>query len=197
MYKDLDDVKWEMLAEWDPNARLNTPPGCTTKSSRRWTEPAGSMQKTYTYRVAYRQSTEQRDGTVTPPGRHHWRRADWPTQALDGLPGVPSIVLDDNNTVSIGSRAVLCQAPAEIWNRLGWARGFCRAWHQWKVGKVFSRRLAYQFDLLPEAQHKMPAMINLQQYYLEEKLGSRSVPAGGPALEAQAAEPEQNDATRR
>ena len=41
----------------------------------------------------------------------------------------------------------------------------------WKVGKVFFRdRLSYQFDLLPETDHKMPAMINLQQYYLEEYL---------------------------
>jgi 3-(3-hydroxy-phenyl)propionate hydroxylase len=41
----------------------------------------------------------------------------------------------------------------------------------WQVGKVFFRdELAYQFDLLPEADHKMPAMINLQQYYLEEML---------------------------
>ena len=39
----------------------------------------------------------------------------------------------------------------------------------WNVGKVFFRdRLSYQFDLLPETGHKMPAMINLQQYHLEE-----------------------------
>ena len=39
----------------------------------------------------------------------------------------------------------------------------------WKVGKVFFHDdLRYQFDLAPEAEHKMPAMINLQQYYLEE-----------------------------
>jgi 3-(3-hydroxy-phenyl)propionate hydroxylase len=40
-----------------------------------------------------------------------------------------------------------------------------------KVVKVFFHDdLVYQFDLLPEAGHKMPAMINLQQYYLEEFL---------------------------
>jgi len=39
------------------------------------------------------------------------------------------------------------------------------------VGKVFfGQTQAYQFNLLPEAHHKMPAMINLQQYYLEEYL---------------------------
>ena len=41
----------------------------------------------------------------------------------------------------------------------------------WKVGKVFfADRLSYQFDLLPESDLAMPAMINLQQYYLEEFL---------------------------
>jgi len=36
----------------------------------------------------------------------------------------------------------------------------------WKVGKVFFKDdLVYSFDLLPEPGHKMPAMINLQQYY--------------------------------
>ena len=133
------------------------------------------MQKTYTYpEFAYRQSTEQRDGTLArhpvviigagPIGL---------TQALDlAYRGVPSIVLDDNNTVSIGSRAV-CYAkrPLEIWDRLGVGQGFADRGIQWQVGKVFFHDdLAYQFDLLPEAQHKMPAMINLQQYYLEETL---------------------------
>lgn len=133
------------------------------------------MQKTYTYpEFAYRQSPEQRDGTLArhpivivgagPVGL---------TLALDlAYRGVSSIVLDDNNTVSIGSRAV-CYAkrPLEIWDRLGLGEGFAKRGIQWKVGKVFYRdHLAYQFDLLPEAQHKMPAMVNLQQYYLEEKL---------------------------
>jgi 3-(3-hydroxy-phenyl)propionate hydroxylase len=41
----------------------------------------------------------------------------------------------------------------------------------WKVGRVFFKDdLVYSFDLLPEAGHKMPAMINLQQYYLEQYL---------------------------
>lgn len=133
------------------------------------------MQKTYSYPAfEYRQSAEQKSGEVQrhplviigagPIGL---------TQALDcAARGIPSIVLDDNNTVSVGSRAV-CYAkrPLEIWDRLGVGEGFAGRGIQWKVGKVFFHDdLAYQFDLLPEAQHKMPAMINLQQYYLEEKL---------------------------
>ncbi|MCF8211969.1 MAG: FAD-dependent oxidoreductase, partial [Rhodoferax sp.] len=95
------------------------------------------------------------------------------TQALDlAYRGIRSVVLDDNNTVSIGSRAV-CYAkrPLEIWDRLGVGEEFAAAGVQWKVGKVFHRdELAYSFDLLPEEDHKMPAMINYQQYYLEERL---------------------------
>lgn len=86
--------------------------------------------------------------------------------------GIPAIVLDDNNTVSVGSRA-LCYAKRtlEVWDRMGAAERMVEKGVQWKIGKVFfQEHLAYQFDLLPEAGHKMPAMINLQQYYLEEFL---------------------------
>ena len=82
------------------------------------------------------------------------------------------MVLDDNNTVSIGSRAV-CYAkrPLEIWDRLGVGETFAARGVQWQIGKVYhGKALSYSFDLLPEAQHKMPAMINYQQYYLEEAL---------------------------
>nr|ART38534.1 G343 [uncultured bacterium] len=86
--------------------------------------------------------------------------------------GIPAVVLDDNDTVSIGSRAV-CYAkrPLEILDRLGCGEKLVAKGVSWQVGKVFVRdELAYQFDLLPEADHKMPAMINLQQYYLEEAM---------------------------
>jgi 3-(3-hydroxy-phenyl)propionate hydroxylase len=86
--------------------------------------------------------------------------------------GIPAVVLDDNDTVSIGSRAV-CYAkrPLEILDRLGCGDRLVAKGVSWQVGKVFVRdELAYRFDLLPEADHKMPAMINLQQYYLEETM---------------------------
>ncbi len=95
------------------------------------------------------------------------------TAALDcAKRGIPVIILDDNNTVSIGSRAV-CYAkrPLEIWDRLGVADKMVDKGISWKLGKVFFKEnLAYEFDLLPEEDHKMPAMINLQQYYCEEYL---------------------------
>ncbi|WP_342128476.1 FAD-dependent oxidoreductase [Hydrogenophaga sp. OTU3427] len=133
------------------------------------------MQKTYTYpEYAYVQSGEQRSGV---PQRHPvliiGAGPIGLTQALDlAHRGVSTVIIDDNNTVSVGSRAV-CYAkrPLEIWDRLGVGEAFAEAGVQWKVGKVFFRdTLAYGFDLLPETQHKMPAMINYQQYHLEERL---------------------------
>lgn len=95
------------------------------------------------------------------------------TAALDlAARGQPVIVLDDNDTVSVGSRAV-CYAkrPLEIWDRLHCAAPMVARGVSWNVGKVFFRdQLSYQFDLLPEADHQWPAMINLQQYHLEEIL---------------------------
>jgi 3-(3-hydroxy-phenyl)propionate hydroxylase len=133
------------------------------------------MLKTYTYpEFAYRVSDEQRSGTV----RRHpivivGAGPIGLTAALEcAARGLPAVVLDDNNTVSIGSRAV-CYAkrPLEVWDRLGVGERMVEKGVSWKVGKVFFRDdLVYRFDLLPEAGHKMPAMINLQQYYLEEYL---------------------------
>jgi len=131
------------------------------------------MLKTYAYpRFDYVQSAEQRSGETH---RHKvvivGAGPIGLTAALDcAARGIPAVVLDDNDTVSVGSRAV-CYAkrPLEIWDRLGCGDRMVAKGVSWNVGKVFFRdRLSYQFDLLPEADHKMPAMINLQQYYLEE-----------------------------
>jgi 3-(3-hydroxy-phenyl)propionate hydroxylase len=52
----------------------------------------------------------------------------------------------------------------------------------WKVGKVFFRDdWSTSFDLLPEAGHQMPAMINLQQYHLEEMLVAKPARSSRPA----------------
>ncbi len=133
------------------------------------------MLQTYTYpEFPYVRSEEQRSGAL----RQHpvvivGAGPIGLTQALDfAYRGIPTVVIDDNNTVSIGSRAV-CYAkrPLEIWDRLGVGAEFAGKGVQWKVGKVYFRdELAYSFDLLPEEHHKLPAMINYQQYHLEERL---------------------------
>jgi len=89
--------------------------------------------------------------------------------------GIAFIIVDDNNTVSVGSRAICYAKRAlEILDRLGCGEPICTRGVSWKVGKVFHRdALAYQFDLLPEPGHKRPAFVNLQQYHLEEALVER------------------------
>lgn len=133
------------------------------------------MQKTYTYpRYDYRRSDEQRRGQ---PQRHSvvivGAGPIGLTAALDcAARGIACVLLDDNDTVSIGSRAV-CYAkrPLEIWDRLGVAAPMVERGVSWQVGRVFfDQDLVYRFDLLPEPGHEMPAMINLQQYHLEENL---------------------------
>ncbi len=89
--------------------------------------------------------------------------------------GVEFIIIDDNNTVSTGSRAICwAKRTLEIFDRLGCGDAICERGVSWKVGKVFfGDELAYQFDLLPEPGHKRPAFVNLQQYLVEEILVER------------------------
>jgi len=136
------------------------------------------MLQTYTYpEFEYTQSEEQKNATVV---RHQavviGAGPIGLTTALDfAKQGIKVVVLDDNNTVSIGSRAV-CYAkrPLEIWDRLGCADKMIDKSVEWKIGRVFrDEEQVYQFDLLPEEDHKVPAFINLQQYYLEEYMIDR------------------------
>ena len=90
--------------------------------------------------------------------------------------GVPVVVLDDDDTVSIGSRAI-CYAKRslDILDRLGVGQRIVDKGVGWNVGKVFFRdSLAYQFDLLPERGHRRPAFVNLQQYWLEQFMVERA-----------------------
>ncbi|HHS88852.1 MAG TPA: FAD-dependent oxidoreductase [Rhodobacteraceae bacterium] len=89
---------------------------------------------------------------------------------------VPVVVLDDNDKVSFGSRAIcFAKRPLEILDRLGCGERMVDKGVTWSVGKVFTdTRETYRFDLLPEGGHKNPAFINLQQYYLEEFLVNRA-----------------------
>jgi 3-(3-hydroxy-phenyl)propionate hydroxylase len=96
--------------------------------------------------------------------------------ALDlSLHGVPTLVLDDGDTVSAGSRAI-CYAKRtlEVLDRYGCGEAVVERGISWRIGKVFHRdRLAYTFNLLPEAGHRRPAFVNLQQYHLEEAMLAR------------------------
>ncbi len=79
------------------------------------------------------------------------------------------VVLDDDHTVSVGSRAICwSKRTLEICDRLGIAEGLAAKGVRWQRGRVFFReREVYDFDLQPEPGHKMPAFVNLQQYHFE------------------------------
>ncbi len=91
--------------------------------------------------------------------------------------GIPSVVLDDNDVVSVGSRAICwAKRTLEIFDRLGVGERMVEKGVTWQVGRVYhGDRELYRFDLLPEGGHKMPAFINLQQYYVEQWLVERAL----------------------
>jgi 3-(3-hydroxy-phenyl)propionate hydroxylase len=91
------------------------------------------------------------------------------------LHGVATIVLDDNNVVSVGSRAICwAKRTLEIFDRLGIGERMVAKGVTWKVGRLFhGDQEVWSFDLLPEEGHKNPAFINLQQYHVEQYLAER------------------------
>ncbi|VVD72749.1 FAD-dependent oxidoreductase [Pandoraea terrigena] len=90
--------------------------------------------------------------------------------------GVPVIVLDDDCTLSAGSRAIcFAKRTLDIFDRLGCGERMVQKGVCWNVGRVFLRdQEVYNFNLLPEAGHHRPAFINLQQYYVEGYLYERA-----------------------
>ncbi len=97
--------------------------------------------------------------------------------AIDlALHGVGCVVLDEDETVSVGSRAICYAKRAlEVLDRLGVGQRIVDKGVGWNVGRVFFRdALAYRFDLLPETGHRRPAFVNLQQYWLEQFLVERA-----------------------
>jgi 3-(3-hydroxy-phenyl)propionate hydroxylase len=101
--------------------------------------------------------------------------------AIDArLKGLEVLLLDEDDSVSFGSRAV-CYAKRtlEILDRLGVGEPLCEKGVSWNIGRTYvQEEEVYQFNLVPEAGHKRPGMINLQQYYLEEALVNRALELG-------------------
>ncbi|MDF3837417.1 FAD-dependent oxidoreductase [Cupriavidus basilensis] len=90
--------------------------------------------------------------------------------------GVPVVLLDDDCTLSAGSRAIcFAKRTLDIFDRLGCGQRMVDKGVSWNVGKIFfDRDLVYSFDLMPESGHHRPAFINLQQYYVEGFLVERA-----------------------
>ena len=98
------------------------------------------------------------------------------TAAIDlAQRGIDVLVLDEDDTVSVGSRAICwSKRTLEVLDRLGCGERLVRKGVGWSVGRVFFQdEQVYQFDLLPEQGHRRPAFINLQQYYVEQFLVER------------------------
>ncbi|MFT4069982.1 FAD-dependent oxidoreductase [Paraburkholderia sp.] len=90
--------------------------------------------------------------------------------------GVPVVLVDDDCSLSTGSRAIcFSKRSLDIFDRLGCAQRMVDKGISWNVGKVFLKNdLVYTFNLQPEAGHHRPAFINLQQYYVEGFLLERA-----------------------
>ena len=137
------------------------------------------MQKTFTY---------PKFDYVRPPELAEGRDGHYPvivvgagpvglTAAIDlAHEGQPVLLLDDDDTVSIGSRGV-CYAKRtlEVLDRIGCDNRFVDKGVSWDVGRTFfGEGEVFNFNLRPQAQHLRPGMINLQQYYLEQYLIERT-----------------------
>lgn len=96
------------------------------------------------------------------------------------MQNIPVLLLDDDDTVSVGSRG-LCYAKRaiEVLDRLGCGDPVMEKGVSWNVGRTFFREdEVFSFNLQPEAGQKRPGMVNLQQYYLEEYMVQRALAAG-------------------
>ena len=91
--------------------------------------------------------------------------------------GIDCVLLDDQTTLSNGSRAIcFAKRTLDIFDRLGAGEEITSRGVVWHVGKVFfGDQLVYQFDLAPEGGHRRPAFINLQQYVVEGLLVDRAL----------------------
>ncbi len=86
------------------------------------------------------------------------------------------VLIDDADSIGEGSRGICwAKRTLEIFDRLGVGERLVERGVTWKLGKVFrGDDLVFAFDLQPEAGHKMPAFINLQQFYVEKALVERA-----------------------
>jgi 3-(3-hydroxy-phenyl)propionate hydroxylase len=94
--------------------------------------------------------------------------------------GIPVLLLDDDDTVSVGSRG-LCYAKRtlEILDRLGCGEPVVNKGVGWDVGRTFFRKEeVFNFNLRPQPGFKRPGMVNLQQYYLEDYMVQRALEVG-------------------
>jgi 3-(3-hydroxy-phenyl)propionate hydroxylase len=99
------------------------------------------------------------------------------TAAVDlGVRGIPCVLLDDNNTVSLGSRSIAQgKRTMEIATRLGISERMIPKGISWSKGNTLIRdKILYSFNVLPEGNEKYQAFLCLPQYYVESILVERA-----------------------
>lgn len=124
---------------------------------------------------------------VTPPEIREGRAGHYPVIVVGAGPvgmstaidlaqqGQSVLLLDDDETVSVGSRGV-CYAKRtlEVLDRLGVGDSVASKGVSWNVGRTYRvEEEVFSFNLLPEPDHQRPGMVNLQQYYLESYMLAR------------------------
>ena len=113
------------------------------------------------YRVrACRPSSTARRARTAGRRRRRRARSASPRRSISAQRGVPVVVLDDDDTVSVGSRAI-CYAKRtlEILDRLGCGEPIVDKGVGWNVGKVFfTRRARLPVRSVPEPGHRRPGV---------------------------------------
>jgi 3-(3-hydroxy-phenyl)propionate hydroxylase len=86
--------------------------------------------------------------------------------------GVASVVLEADDTVCTGSRAIcISRRSLQILQRLGALDAFLAKGLPWTTGRSFYQTTeVLRFDMPHDAGQKLPPMLNLSQYYIEQFL---------------------------
>ncbi len=103
------------------------------------------------------------------------------TAAADlGNRGINCVLLDDNDTVASGSRAISqARRSFQIWDRVGAAKPMTAKGIQWTHARQLYRdKVVNDHELHPEKGHKYPPMTLLPQYYVENYLVERCAALG-------------------
>ena len=86
--------------------------------------------------------------------------------------GVRCVVLEADDTVCVGSRAAcVSRRSLEIMDRLGVLPAFMAKGLPWTGGRSFYKTAeVFRFEMPHDERQKLPPMINLEQYYIEQYL---------------------------
>jgi 3-(3-hydroxy-phenyl)propionate hydroxylase len=86
--------------------------------------------------------------------------------------GVRCVILEADDTVCVGSRAAcVSRRSLEIIERLGALPDFLAKGFAWTGGRSFYKtEEVFRFEMPHDTRQKLPPMINLEQYYIEQYL---------------------------